>query len=264
MYPIINIFGFEIQSYSLIAAIGFVVTAVVAVRLGRCRSISAEKTLMATLVSAFGIFVGGHILFALTNIKSIIKLISQDDLTVNSVLPYISGMVFYGGLFGAVIAVLIYTAVNKDVGKNNVFDIFAVSVPLFHTFGRIGCFFAGCCYGVECDFGLAAYLNTSPTHYGVKRFPVSLAEAGVNLLIFAVLLLLFKRNKLKGKLIFIYLLTYASARFVLEFFRGDSIRGFIFGFSTSQFISLLIITVLVLYFLFLYIKKRSKQNNLIE
>ena len=257
MYPLINIFGFEIQTYSVMAVIGFVLTAVLALNLGKRRNIPTEKSLMVTFVSAFGIFLGGHLLFALTNLQNIVKLISSGNFSFSALMPYISGMVFYGGLFGAVVAVFLYTAKNKDVKRSDVFDIFAVSVPFFHIFGRIGCFFAGCCYGVESDFGITTYLNTSATHYGVSRFPVALVEAFINLLIFILIVSFFKRNKLKGKLVFLYLTIYAPARFALEFFRGDIIRGFILGLSTSQFISLLIISFICIYFLF-YIKKKSK------
>lgn len=258
MYPIINIFGFEVQTYSVLAAVGFILSALLAVKLGKLKNISAEKSLMATLVSAFGVFVGGYILFALTNIKSIINVISESGFSLADLMPYVSGMVFYGGLIGAVLALLIYTAVSKDIKRQDVFDVFAVTAPFFHIFGRVGCFLAGCCYGVESEFGITTFLNNSPAHYGVSRFPVALLEAFVNLLVFALLLCFFKRNKLGGKLIFVYLLIYAPARFVLEFFRGDSVRGFVFGLSTSQFISILIVALICIYTLFSFLRRKSK------
>ena len=257
MYPVLNIFGFEIQTYSLLSAIGFVLTALAAVYLGKLRNIHPYKSLWATLVSGVGIFIGGHLLFAVTNIKAIIKLCQSDRFNMDNLLSYISGMVFYGGFFGALVVLLIYCKFNKDVSRNDIFDIFAVSVPFFHAFGRVGCFFAGCCYGVECNFGITTYLNTSPTHYGISRFPVQLIEALVNLLIFMVLIILYKRKKLLGKLILIYMALYAPARFVLEIFRGDKVRGFVFSLSTSQFISLLIILFLLIYFATKFLKKSS-------
>lgn len=258
MYPFINIFGFDVQTYSLIALLGFVATMIVAVSLGKRRGIASDKSIMATLISGLGIFIGGHFLFTLTNIKNIIKVITENGFSFSGLAPFVSGMVFYGGLFGAIAAIALYTSLNKDIIKSDIFDIFSVSVPFFHFFGRVGCFFAGCCYGIESDFGITLYSNPSATHYGVSRFPVALVEAFVNLLIFALLLYFFKRNKLSGKLIFIYLLIYAPARFILEFFRGDKIRGFIFGFSTSQFISVLIICFLIIYFA-VSIKKKSNK-----
>ncbi len=260
MFPHINIFGLQIQTYSLLAAIGLMVTAFVAISLGNYRNIKPDKSLVAVLAAVAGIFIGGHILFALTNMKEISSLVSKGEFSVSSVMPYVSGMVFYGGLFGAIAAVLIYTNVNKEMSKADVFDVFAVSVPLFHAFGRVGCFFAGCCYGVESEFGIVTYLNNSPTHYGVSRFPVALFEAFVNLLLFTLLLYLFKNKKLSGKLVFLYLGIYAIARFVLEFFRGDEVRGFVLGLSTSQLISLLILLFLGAWLIFKFIKKSSKRN----
>ena len=260
MCPVINMFGFEIQSYALVALVGFVLTALLAVRLGKARDINSYISLWATLVSGVGIFAGGHLLFAITNIKEIVVLAQNGNLSLDGLLPFISGMVFYGGFFGALIAVFIYCKINKDVSKKDIFDIFAVSVPLFHFFGRIGCFFAGCCYGVESDFGIATYINTSPLHYGISRFPVQLLEAFLNLLIFILLILLYKRKKLRGELILVYMSSYAPVRFVLEFFRGDEVRGFVFGLSTSQFISLLLLAFLCVYSIIKFIKKSSVRN----
>lgn len=256
MYPVINIFGFEIQSYALISAVGFAVTVLLVLLMSGLRNIPKEKSLMATLVSGLGLFAGGHLLFALTNLNNIVKVFSN-GFSVSSLLPYISGMVFYGGLFGAVLSLLIYTRLDASVSRKDIFDIFALAVPLFHSFGRIGCFFAGCCYGIESDFGITTYLNPSPTHFGVSRFPVSLTEAFANVLIFVLILYLYKRNKFKGELFFIYLSVYAPLRFILEFFRGDKIRGFVFTLSTSQFISLLIILFLCIY----YVRKLFRKGS---
>ena len=45
---------------------------------------------------------------------------------------------------------------------------------------------------------------------------------------------------MKDKLIYVYMLIYPVVRFILEFLRGDEIRGFLFGLSTSQWISILL------------------------
>ncbi|MCC8046445.1 MAG: prolipoprotein diacylglyceryl transferase [Clostridiales bacterium] len=43
----------------------------------------------------------------------------------------------------------------------------------------------------------------------------------------------------------VYLVSYTIFRFFIEFFRGDELRGFLFGISTSQWIS---VAILVYYF----------------
>lgn len=258
MLPYISVFGFELQTYGIFAVLGFGVTAFLAVFLSKMRKDPSEQVLSAMLVSVGGAFLGGHFLFSLTNIKEIARLVSQGKANADSLSPFINGMVFYGGLFGAIAALLIYTKISTASPKSDLFDIFAVSVPLFHAFGRVGCFFAGCCYGIESEFGVAAYLNKSAVHYGVSRFPVQLVEALFNAFIFILLYLLFKKNSAKGKLLMIYLWLYAPVRFVLEFFRGDEVRGFLWGFSTSQIISLLIILFLIIHLSVKIIKKSSK------
>ena len=69
----------------------------------------------------------------------------------NGLIQTFGGSVFYGGLFGAMVTGGLY---YKKKGFPPVFvDLTAMVAPLFHTFGRIGCFLGGCCYGIPCDFG---------------------------------------------------------------------------------------------------------------
>ena len=75
----------------------------------------------------------------------------------------------------------------------------------------------------------------------MNRFPVQLFEAGFNLVLFLVLWLLLSKNRLKTHLLSVYLIAYPIGRFGFEFLRGDEYRGFLFGLSTSQFISILMI-----------------------
>ena len=122
-------------------------------------------------------------------------------------------------------------------------DCIAPIVPLFHGIARIGCYFAGCCYGIESRFGFTAYNNPFvPEVNGVSRFPVQLLESTGNFMIAALLFILLasnnKKNSLQGKLIYIYFLCYSVLRFFDEFLRGDIARGFIGFLSVSQTISL--------------------------
>ena len=56
------------------------------------------------------------------------------------------GLVFYGGFIGGGLA-LIALAKLKKLKLSVMADLCALGVPLAHTFGRIGCFLNGCCYG---------------------------------------------------------------------------------------------------------------------
>jgi phosphatidylglycerol:prolipoprotein diacylglycerol transferase len=139
----------------------------------------------------------------------------------------------------------------------------AIVTCLAHGFGRIGCFMAGCCHGLQTDslFGVvftdpicqARPLNT-PLH------PVQLYEAGFIFLLMTLLLVLKRKKQFDGQLFLIYLIVYATGRGVLELFRGDLRRGFAIDgiLSNSQLISLLVIATSV----FFYVKlKRSGKLN---
>lgn len=257
MLPYVSILGYEIQTYSLAAILGFTLTAFLTVALGKRRCISSDRVVAVMLLAAIGAFIGGHFLFGLTNLKAIIEALNNGEVYFSKLLKYVNGAVFYGGLFGAAVTVMLYTRRSSKSEKSDIFDLCAVGVPFFHIFGRIGCFLAGCCYGVESSVGITTYSNLSPIHYGICRFPVQLAEALANALIFSVLLILYNKEKFKGRLFLPYLSMYAPVRFCLEFFRADEIRGFFLGLSTSQIISLLIIVILAV----CYVKKLLKSSK---
>ena len=170
------------------------------------------------------------------------------------------GSVFYGGLFGGIVAALIVIRVNR-YPRAEITDCAAPAVPLFHFFGRIGCFLGGCCYGIESEFGFTFTHSLVESANGVRRFPVQLFEAGFNLLLFFLLFIVLKKEKLKGRLFLLYLGLYAPARFGLEFLRGDTYRGYLFGLSTSQIISLGIMLVLAVYTLIKKLNKKSGKQS---
>ena len=168
---------------------------------------------------------------------------------------YFGGSVFYGGFIGGTLALLIYTRISKSVGRAYALDIWAVSVPLFHAFGRIGCFLGGCCYGIESQIGFIINGNTLvPEINGVRRFPVALTESACCLVIFLILLYVENKCCMCGKKIYLYMILYSPVRFVLEFFRGDDIRGFLFGLSTSQWISI----ILFVFGIFMLLSRKYK------
>ena len=148
------------------------------------------------------------------------------------------GGVFYGGLIGAFAAMFLYVRHYK-LDFRDVTDILVPSVLLFHAFGRVGCFCAGCCYGKEAAWGVV-FEHSLGAPNGVPLIPVQLFEAGFNLLVLAAMLIIRPERKRPGSLLPLYLIAYAIGRFVLEFFRGDENRG-VFLLSTSQWISLAIL-----------------------
>lgn len=267
MFPYITVFSKEIGMYGLVSVLGLFIACFVGYRLAKKKKIEVDDFILAVLVAIVSGFIFAHLLFGLTNISAIIEL-SQKIMQlgffeyIKGFLICFSGMVFFGGLFGAILGIIIFTKYYKPLfGKREIIlDIFAVVFPLFHVFGRIGCFLGGCCYGVESEFGFIVYDNTiNPSINGVRRFPVQLTESFFCLILFFVLLYLYKKGKFKNNLLFVYLISYCVIRFIDEFFRGDEIRGIYFSLSTSQWISLLIIVISVI--ILMYKKSRDKKRK---
>ncbi len=230
--------------YSLMAGIGAILVVFLIPAIGKKRGADYMRTQMMLLFAGLGALIGGHILYAFTRAKDLILLIKELG-SIGSFKELVSrlsfifgGAVFYGGLICALIAGAIYLAVKVKKEKSVYYDLGAVAIPLFHGFGRIGCFLGGCCYGVESKFGFVYHHSIAEGANGVSRFPVQLVEAGLNFALFFVLFALFRKKKLEGKLLGLYFVTYPVYRFILEFFRGDAYRGFVGPLSTSQFISI--------------------------
>lgn len=266
MFPTFELFGRDISMYGVVSLIGIFVCAIYICRSAKKRGYDDNDFIVILLISAIGVLAGSHILYGITRIDLIVKLLSDFGKYVQSFGDFINcmatifgGSVFYGGLLGGMAAGAIYCK-KKKFNISEYSDIIAPGVPLFHFFGRIGCFFGGCCYGIESSFGYTVHGNELLSSVNdVQRFPVQLLEATLNLILFIVLARLLSKGALKGKLFSIYLLCYSVIRFFDEFLRGDTYRGFLFGLSTSQIIS---ITLFVCSLVYLIVKfKKSRQNQ---
>lgn len=243
MFPYFYLFNKQITMYSVMTLIGIFLCGFIACKLIKKEINDTYNMIILLLLSALGIFIGGHILYGITNIEFIFRLFSHLNVIdsfkdVIDVFVYIfGGSVFYGGLLGGMLIGSVYIK-KKKLNKKIYYDICAIIIPLFHAFGRIGCFLVGCCYGIESKIGFTYTKALVQSANGINRFPVQLLESSCNFIIFFFLFAIYKREKCQGKLLYIYLVSYAIIRFILEFLRGDSYRGFVLGLSTSQIISI--------------------------
>lgn len=183
MYPVIEIFGRQIGSYAVCSFLGLLVCGFVAWLLGKKYKIEIEPIIFVILVAGVSLVVGGSILYGITNIKDIITIfgkISEVGVwkALKAIASLFGGSVFYGGFIASIIIVRLYLKKFHADIKENFFDLYIVCVPLFHAFGRLGCFFGGCCYGKEGSWGFVITGNTLiPEINDVMRIPVPLIEA---------------------------------------------------------------------------------------
>jgi len=206
----------------------------------RFREIEADAEL-ALVYSIIGVFVGAKLLSIITQLPDIIAdfdyLFSETQLFLQKYLY--SGFVFYGGFYGCIFAVWLYCRICK-VDFYAVIKLLLPMLPIVHSFGRIGCFCMGCCYGTATSSALGVVFHVSEiAPNGVPLIPVQLIEAVCVFLLFIVMAVMARRNLTGKHMLCTYLLSYGILRFVLEFMRGDDYRGFIGGLSTSQIISVL-------------------------
>ena len=174
-----------------------------------------------------------------------------------------TGFVFYGSLLFVIPSVIWYFR-KYQLPVMPMLDIVAIAGVIIHGFGRMGCFFAGCCYGKETDGPIFIEFTNeaaiAPTH--VHLHPTQLYSVTLLVIIF-VILIMFKRHKrFEGQLFFIYIMLYALGRGILEIFRGDIRRGFIIEdiLSHSQFISLILIAVTGFFYVRFYRKSLSSDD----
>ena len=229
-----------VRMYGLMIGIGFILGMYLASKQAKKERVNPDRILDMGIYLFLAAIVGSRAAYVLINMQEF----SWNPLDVFAV--WKGGLVFYGGLLAAVPTGIWYVKKNKlSVWK--IADIVAPSIALGHGFGRLGCFFAGCCYGVKWS-GQFCITFTDPyslAPLGVPLFPTQLAEAGGEFLIFAALLLVRRYKKFNGQIFWLYPLLYAILRSVIETFRGDAARGLYFGgaVSTSQLISAIMFAV---------------------
>jgi len=130
------------------------------------------------------------------------------------------GLAFHGGVAGGVIGGYIFARVRK-ISFPLLADLSAPALALGTAFTRIGCFLNGCCYGTVCHLPWAVVFppTTEAGAGGMPRHPTQLYAAAANAVIFAILVKLAPRTRVRGNLFLLYLVLYSIYRFLVEFLR---------------------------------------------
>ena len=240
MYPELFSLGpVTIYSYGVLLAASYLLGLWLAMRRAKQWGLDAHRVL------DLGIYI---IIAALIGAKLLLLVVDFDQFN-NSPADLLtlarSGGVFYGGLILAVVVAFWYIARHR-LPFWTTCDVFAPGIALGHVTGRLGCLAAGCCYGTPTDVPWAITF-TNPlaaanvgTPLGIPLHPTQIYEAGAELLIRGLLLTTERRGRtFAGRTFWAYMFLYAVSRFIVEIYRGDP-RGEMFGFSTSQVISLVL------------------------
>ena len=234
MHPILFKIGpITIYTYGVLIATAFFLGLALAARQARVEGEDPQKIMDLSFYILISAIAGSRLLYIVVEYKEYIS----NPLRIFKV--WEGGLVFYGGFIIAMAVVIIYIKKN-EMSLWKVGDILAPSVAIGQGVGRLGCFFAGCCYGRETDVPWAVIFKNPNTlaPMDVHLHPTQLYDSANGFIIFAALLILRKFKKFDGQLFWTYTLLYAVGRFIVEIFRGDE-RGFVTAsLSTSQFIAI--------------------------
>lgn len=242
MFPILfSIGSFPIHSYGIFIAIGFVS----AVLFMRHQAIKAGLPHTAIVDLCFwclflGIL-GSRVVFIITQ-WAYYREHFHEIFHI-----WEGGLVFYGGPI-VCIPFFFWFALKKRLPLGFLSDSAAMALTLAHGFGRIGCFAAGCCYGKPTSLSWGMTLSphlVDPHLVGRSLHPTNLYESVFLFCLFIALFLKNRKKRFDGQIALIYLMSYASFRFLIEFLRGDDVRGFIASqlLSTSQTISVMVLII---------------------
>ncbi|MCL2627900.1 MAG: prolipoprotein diacylglyceryl transferase [Oscillospiraceae bacterium] len=265
MYPILfEVFGRPIATYGLFMIIG----ALAAWFLVRLLGGNKDRHMpMAFLICICGGLIGMFLLRPITRIPEIITHWDNfRQLPFEIWFPYLFGdIVFYGGLIGGAAALYIYCKAYK-IQMLPLADLFAPGMAIAHGFGRIGCFFGGCCYGIHVDashpFAVVFPPYSIGAPAGVPLLATQLIEAACLFVIAAVLSFAYKKTAGSGLSLCLYAMMYSVLRFVLEYYRGDEARGIYGPFSTSQYISMAIFCIGIVLIYIIYKRGADKRGIL--
>ncbi len=231
----IQIGPLTLHMYGIMVALGFLSALIICERRAKKRGMETDILYGIFWCAIFGGAAGSKLLYYTVSILDILK---DPSILWN----FQNGWVVYGGILGGVFASLLYCR-YKRVDFVRYLDLVLPSVAFAQGCGRIGCFFAGCCYGRETESALSIqYWRSEYAPNGVKLIPTQIYSSIGDFVLAFVLMAYAKKEPKKGKVAAGYCILYSIGRFIIEMLRNDY-RG-TWGFlSTSQIISIFILAL---------------------
>jgi phosphatidylglycerol:prolipoprotein diacylglycerol transferase len=240
MHPVLfDIKGFKIYTYGPIMAIGFLAAFFLIYHIARRRQEDVEFYMdLYVWLILFGLL-GAKILYNITEYHEFLAHPIQMMNCRNG------GLVWYGGVILDT-AFVVWYARRHEIPFLQVSDTLVAPLALGLAIGRWGCLMGGCCYGKPCSLPWAIiYPAGANPVAGMRVHPSPIYESIISLIICGIIYLAIRRQAKTGIATAIWFTLYPLARFLLEFLRGDEVRGFVyqgasFSISTSQFIGLIV------------------------
>ncbi len=253
MFPeVFRIGGFFLPTYGLLVAIAFLAALWIAGRLAAKAGLHKETVLNLGIYCALAGIVGAKLLMIVLDPQ-----VRSNWREIFSLSTLQAAGIFYGGLVAALATAFAYMWRNGLPALKTA-DAFAPGLALGHAIGRLGCFSAGCCWGVPTRLPWAVTFTNPRANelvgvpLGIPVHPTQLYESLGELAIFAALYWFFLRPHRDGSVLSLYLVLYGTLRFLVEFVRfhdpqSNPLTG---PFSTEQWISLVLVALGLGYWVF--------------
>jgi phosphatidylglycerol:prolipoprotein diacylglycerol transferase len=252
MYPeLFHLGPLTVHTYGMFFALGILAAVGLSEHLHRRAGGTPGAINDMALPIVIGGVLGARILFLLVESEHYLRH------PIEILMIWKGGLVFYGGFIGGALAFII-TAWIRKLDLWNLADSTAPGLALGHALGRLGCFFAGSCYGKPTEVAWAVTF-TDPNSLaaniiGIPVHPTQLYSAAFLTFLSGILVLIGSKRTFRGQVIATYGILYGIFRFFIEFFRGDP-RGMVtitdITLSTSQVVSLILVPLSVGVYLFL-------------
>lgn len=239
MYPEIFHISF-LHTYGVLVAAAFLTALWLAAKLARPAGLNSEAITNLGIYCALAAIGGAKVMMFIVDLPHYVE--NPGDIFTMATLQ--AGGVFYGGLIAALGIAFWYMRKAKLPALKTA-DIFAPAIALGHGIGRLGCFSAGCCWGVESHLPWSVTFTNPVSRdlvgvpLDVPLHPTQLYEAFAEFAIFAFLYWRVRKPHATGSILGLYLMLYSTARFIVEFFRFHE-QGLLWGtpLDTSQWLSL--------------------------
>jgi phosphatidylglycerol:prolipoprotein diacylglycerol transferase len=243
VYPtLFHLDGLSIHTYGVFIALGFLAGIWVACREARRQGDDPEAVLDLAFYVIAAAIIGSRPLYVAINWD----LFRGQPLDIFKI--WRGGLAFYGGLLAAIPTVLLYLR-RHGLRPWVMADSLAPALALGQSFGRLGCFFAGCCYGkLAGPWPSVVFRNPeSLAPQGIPLHPTQLYDSALMLAIFAVLMVSRRWRSFEGQTFWSYLLLFTPERILLEELRADTHKTLLGGtFSLTQLISATLFVVAAL------------------
>lgn len=277
MFPYLIRYGsLSIPAYPVIYGLGIALGGVVLLLLAWREGFNLRKIANIIFIISISSILGGRLFYVLLHTGEFIGNWEKAFILSDA------GQVFYGGLVLAIPTIFLYCKLVKlPIGR--VFDLVAVSAPAGLAVGRWACFCKGCCYGRLSNNALAIefpkHIDIHGNVMGSLAFlrhldqglieetasqslpvhPAQIYSSLLSILLFILMLWFWKRGFAKGRLLFVYLIMYACARFLVEFFRDNQIA--FAGLTIAQVLSIAIGSCAVIVLLLLHFQSIMKSRK---